>query len=327
VKDNDWEIKSSSFAETVRLVENYVRQEIEGETNNKQLYYHTIDHALGVKRRSKTIFRAIKPVLAVNQPGVDLKRFECLLDVCAIAHDMVQQFSDLTETNRPRQRIPGMSEAATFDKLIAYIQQLNQTLSGSYVDDSILFSDRDLNIIKEGILATICDRDPQAGKVSYSFSDYSIYQPYLYNHQSQISLVGNIIALADLGTLGIEGVEPFIYEGILVFLEDNLDLKDVIICGKDPEPSTKAHLKVRLLNMSRFMVSLAQERYARFELEIAAFSAEARQILRSQVFIYFNQENIEKVKEIVPMDESTSLNELISFFCLNKNNENRKNNR
>ncbi len=320
MKENDWEIKSSSFAQTVRLVENYVRQEIERETEREQLYYHTIDHALAVKRRSKTIFQAIEPVLAVNQPGVDWKRLECLLDVCAIAHDMVQQFSDLTEINRPRQRIPGISEAATFDKLIAYIKKLNQTLSELNVDDSILFSDRDLDIIQEGILATICQRDPQAGKVSYSFSNYSIYQPYLYDRQSPISLVGNIIALADLGTLGMEGIEPFIYEGILVFLEDNLDLKDLIIEGKAPDPSSKTQLKARLLNMTRFMVSLALERYARFELEIAAFSAEARHILRSQVFIYLNSQNIAKVREIVPINETTSLDELISFFCLNKSN-------
>ena len=323
MKENDREIKSSSFAQTVRLVENYVRQEIDRETTDKQLYYHTIDHALAVKRRSNTIFRAIEPVLSTSQPSINLERLEYLLDVCAIAHDMVQQFSDLTEIDRPRQRISGISETATIDKLIEYIKQLNQRLSKSNADDSILFSDRDLNIIREGILATICDRDPQAGKVSYSFSNYSIYQPYLYNHQSQISLVGNIIALADLGTLGMEGVEPFIYEGILVFLEDNLDLKDVIINGKDPAPSIEVRLRNRLLNMSRFMVGLAQERYARFELEIACFSTEARQILRSQVFIYFNSENIETVKAMIPTDEDTSLEKLLNFFRLNINKNNR----
>lgn len=318
MNQNSWK-KPNSFAQTVQLVENYVRQEIVRETKDKQLYYHTLDHSIAVKRRANSIFQAIKSVIPKGQLLVGLDRLESLIDLCAIAHDMVQQFSLSNETHLPRKRTPGISEVATANKLIEYIHQLNQRLSKHNLDSSILFDDRDLAVIEDGILATICDRDPQAGKASYSFSLYSIYQPYLYDSQPKTSIVGNIIALADLGTLGMEGVEQFIKEGILVFLEDNLDLKNLIVGCDYPDLSARSAVKARLLNMTRFMVSLAQERQARFELEISGFTLPARQILRSQVFIYLNQENIQKIQAIVPTDEDTSLAELIDFFCLNKN--------
>ena len=307
--------KPSSFAQTVQLVENYARQEIIKETKARQLYYHTLDHTLAVKRRANIIFRSIEPVLPASQFPVESDRLLKLIDICAMAHDLVQQFDDTSETQTSRKRTPGVSEIASVDKLIQYIQQLNQTIASHNLDASVGFSDRDIAIIKDGILATICQGDPLAGKANYSFSPYSIYQPYLYNDKP--SIVGTIIALADLGTLGMEGVEQFVHEGVLVFLEDNLDLKNLIVHCDCPTSAQNA-IKARLLNMARFMVSLAQERQARFELEISSFTPQARQILRSQVFIYFN-DDIDKIKTIVPTDENTSLTELIDFFCLKKN--------
>ena len=321
MKPSSWKTVPNSFAETVQIVENYARQEIIQEARDKQLFYHTLDHSLAVKRRANTIFEAIEPVLPQSQLTIGLDRLKSLINMTAMAHDMVQQFSNSFEASQPRERIPGISEAATVDKLIEYIQQLNQGLSSLGVDKSILFNDQDIAIIKDGILATVCDRDPQAGKANYSFSNYSIYQPYLYNSQPKISIVGDIIALADLGTLGMEGVQPFLREGILVFVEDNLDLKDFILnCNRLSydlgDRLTQAKIRSRLLNMSRFIVSLAQERYARFELEIAGFPPEARQILRSQVFIHFNQKNITQIQKSVPTSEKSSFAELIDFFCL-----------
>lgn len=314
---NNWETKPSSFAETVELVENFVLQEIRRETEEKQLYYHTIDHALAVKRRAKIIFQAIAPTL--NQSQAEINRLASIIDLCAISHDMVQKFS-VPGFSAPRQRIPGVSEVATSDKLIKYINNLNQALAKHQIDPEILFADSDLSTIKEAILATICDRDPQAGKTTYSFSPFSIYQPYLYDPLKHTSLAAKIVALADLGALGIDGVEQYIKEGILVFLEDNLDLKCSILNGEVTKPSTTQEISTRLLSMTRFIVNLAKERQARFELEIMGFTLQARQILREQVFIYLDSNNINQIQAIVPTSDHTTLKELVDFFCLNKLN-------
>ena len=168
-------------------------------------------------------------------------------------------------------------------------------------------------------MATICQLDPQAGKVKHSFSTFSIYQPYLYDPQPKISLVGSIIALADLGTLGMEGVENYIQDGVLIFLEDNLDLKKLILHGESTNLD-QINLKIRLLAMAKFMVNFARERYARFELEISSFAPLARRVLREKIFIYLNSESIAKIEAIVPTDDNTNLSTLIDFFSLNKSN-------
>lgn len=319
MKQDSWEIKPESFAQTIELVEDYVRSQIVQETQNKHLYYHTLDHALAVKRRANIIFKSIKPILESTQSQEELQRLEGLINLCAISHDMVQQFVLPTAPNGPRRRIAGVSEQATIDKLIQRLHYVNQNLANCEIEADILFNDWDIKIIEDAIAATICDRDPLAGKVSYSFSPYSIYQPYLYNSQSKISVVGSVLALADLGTLGMEGIQPYLQEGILVFLEDNLDLADLILnCDRTCAVNSPS-LKTRLLNMARFIVSLAQERRARLELEITNFTPLARQILKEQIFVYLNAENIKKIEAIVPTSENASLSELIEFFCLNKN--------
>ena len=317
MRQNYWNENPSSFAETVELVKNYAIGEIRQETKTKQLYYHTLDHSLAVQRRVKQIFQELKFVLSQSLSSQELERLKILADLCGLAHDMVQLFGLHSTVGKPRQHISGQSEIETADKLLQYIQGLNQHLATRQFSNSVLFSDRDCQIIKDAILATICQGDPQAGKAKYSFSTFSIYQPYLYDPQPKISIVGDIIALADLGALGMEGVESYIRDGILIFIEDNLDLKKLIFDG-DRTNLDQMLVKIRLLAMARFIVSFAKERYARFELEISSFTPLARRILREKVFIYLNPKTIAKIEKIVPTDDSTSLPTLIDFFSLNK---------
>lgn len=324
-----WEQQPTSFTETVQLVEQYVQGEIVQEIKDKQLYYHNLNHALAVKRRANSIFQAIKPILAENHSRQELTRLESLISICGLAHDMVQIFEP-TLPNLTRKRLSGSSELQTANKLLRYIQNLNQALIQALktekLDSSLLFSDREQQIIRDAIMATICIQDPQGSKAAASCSSYAIYQPYLYDPQNKISIVGSIIALADLGALGMDGVEAYIQDGILVFLEDNPHLKELVLNCHLPsdrlnpsgEDTTQELTRVKLLAMSRFIVDLAHERRARFEQEITGFIPQMRQILRNQVFIYLNQESINQVKSLVPNQSSVNLSELISFFCSNK---------
>lgn len=324
-----WEQKPTSFTEMVQLVEQYVEGEIVQEIKDKQLYYHNLNHALAVKRRANSIFQAIKPILTENHSPQELTRLESLIGICGLAHDMVQIFEP-TLPNLTRKRLSGSSELQTANKLLRYIQNLNQSLTQALqteeLDSSLLFSDREQQIIRDAIMATICIRDPQGSKAAASWSPHAIYQPYLYDAQNKISIVGSIIALADLGALGMDGVEAYIQDGILVFLEDNPHLKELVINCHFPsdrlnpseQDTTRELTRVKLLAMSRFIVDLAYERRARFEQEIAGFIPQMRQILRNQVFIYLNQESINQVKSLVPNQSSANLSELINFFCSNK---------
>ena len=293
-----WEQKPTSFAEIVQLVEKYLQAEIVQETKEKQLYYHNLGHALAVKRRADSIFQAIKPVLMENYSLQELTRLESLISICGLAHDMVQIFEP-TPPNLSRKRLSGSSETETANKLF-------------------LFSDREQQIIRDAIIATICVQDPHGSKAPATFFAHSIYQPYLYDSHSKISIVGSIIALADLGALGMDGVEAYIQDGILVFLEDNPHLQELVLHCHYPNSSAQDSTKAKLLTMSRFIVDLAYERQARFEQEIAGFMPQLRQILRNQVFIYLNQASIDRITTLVPNQSSASFSQLISFFCSNK---------
>ena len=154
-----WSPKPTSFAETVELVEQYVQGEIIKEAKDKQLYYHNLNHALAVKRRSEQIFQAIKPILSKNYSSLELARLKSLIGICGLAHDMVQIFEP-TPPNQPRLRKSGLSEKLSADKVLKYIRELNQALSESKLDSSILISDREQQIIQDGIVATICIPDP-----------------------------------------------------------------------------------------------------------------------------------------------------------------------
>ena len=312
-----WEQKPTSFAEIVQLVEKYLQAEIVQETKEKQLYYHNLGHALAVKRRADSIFQAIKPVLMENYSLQELARLESLISICGLAHDMVQIFEP-TPPNLSRKRLSGSSETETANKLLRYIQNLNQAVATEKLDASFLFSDREQQIIHDAIIATICVQDPHGSKASATFFPHSIYQPYLYDSHSKISIVGSIIALADLGALGMDGVEAYIQDGILVFLEDNPHLQELVLHCHYPNSSAQDSTKAKLLTMSRFIVDLAYERQARFEQEIAGFMPQLRQILRNQVFIYLNQASIDRITTLVPNQSSASFSQLISFFCSNK---------
>jgi hypothetical protein len=320
-----WEQKPDSFKDIVQLVEQYVQGEIVQETKDKQLYYHNLHHGLSVRRRGIQIFQAIQPILAECYTPQELARLESLIGICGLAHDMVQIF-ELTPPNHPRKRLAGSSETATANKLLRYIQSLNLALINDKLDASWLFSDRDQQIIRDAIIATICIPDPQKSEAQATFSSPSIYQPYLYDSQAKISIVGSIIALADLGALGMDGVEAYIQDGILVFLEDNPHLEELVLSCHPPrdypnslgQDTVQELTRVKLLAMSRFIVDLAQARQARFEREIAGFIPQMRQILRNQVFIYLNQDIVNQVRTLVPNQSNTSLSELISFFCSNK---------
>lgn len=317
-----WSQKPQSFAEIIELIQHYIRDEILRETEAKQLYYHNLDHACAVERRATRIFQAIAPALTTQYSATELSRMESLTSLCGLAHDMVQIF-ELTLPQQSRRRKSGLSEQLSAKKLIEYIQKLNQTLADESLAPEFLIGDREQQIIQDGIMATVCIPAPQSQNSEHHFSSRSLYQPYLYDRQSKISIIGAIVALADLGTLGMEGAEAYISDGIQIFFEDNPHLYDLRLnCHLDEDVRTDIDIvSEKLLAMAEFIVDLARERQTRFELEIAGFPTQIRQILRSQVFVYLNSDSIDRVQNLVPSRSSASRSELVDFFCRNHNSQ------
>ncbi|MGB3653262.1 MAG: hypothetical protein WBA41_18855, partial [Rivularia sp. (in: cyanobacteria)] len=197
----------NNFEEAVLMIQEFALAEVKTEAENKQLYFHNNAHAQAVKRRASIIFNAIEPFwdkICQESALLDSKRAKYLIDICAATHDMVQEFLPLTSPQTARQRESGVSETATINKLIDYIKQINQRFVAQNPELPILFTQADLEIIRKTISATIC---------LFDSNDNSIYQPDLYNSEQQIILSARIIALADIGGLGIDGIPAFFQEG------------------------------------------------------------------------------------------------------------------
>lgn len=311
----------NSFAEMAKLVENFALQEIRQETKQKQLYYHTVAHAYGVKRRANLIFQALKPIFESSIEPINLSRLNSLINICAVTHDMVQEFIPPDQLHAPRKRPMGISERATIAKLTNYIEKLNQKYYQAGVNNSAIFTDADIQIIQEAIKGTVC---------IYGNNSHCIYQPHLYNQREKLSITARIIALADLGTLGIEGVKAYLQEGVLVFLEDNPDVVQMLLTQKNTRSQSKLNLtqnkqlipdknlRERLLQTTRFMVNFAKDRKKRFPEEIAGFTANGKYILQNQVFKYLNSTTIQEIENLTPTVDDVSLSELLSFFDFNK---------
>lgn len=301
----------TSFAEVVAIVTDFVLDEFDREIIEKQLYYHTRDHINGVRERANLIFQTIYQEKD-RQTSQNLTRLQLLLDLCAIAHDLVQVFLPQVEPHISRRREVGVSETLTVQKLCNYINELNDRLRECQVDESLLFTKADLSIIEEAILATICIYEP---------SEQSIYQPALYEPNQNLSAIARILALADIGALGIEGITSYNQEGSLLFLEENPDIIPIIYKGERENlvlenPQIYENIRRRLLKRCRFQVNFAKSRLHRYSQEIVAFSPEAILLLNQQVFKYLNAETIQQVIAETPTDETTPMEVLLSFFNL-----------
>jgi hypothetical protein len=309
---------SLTFAEAITDIKAYALQEFDREIVQKQLYYHTREHISGVQRRANLIFQTVRPYWeATLHDGASpdaIARWELLLDLCAVTHDMIQIFVPQSQPYSSRQREAGVSEAATIENVLGYIMYLNQQLQEHCPEQVALFTDTELQIIQDAIKATICAYDP---------SEQAIYQPALYRSNKPVSLIAQIIALADIGALGIEGATSYHREGSLLFLEENPDIIPLIRNNQIGTLSLEnqnlyENLRQRLLKRARFQVSFAKSRLTRCPQELKNLPAEAISDLTDKVFQYLNWDTIQEIELSTPTNDETSLELLISFFKLDK---------
>jgi hypothetical protein len=296
-----------TFAEAVEVVTQLILADFDREIAQKQLYYHTRDHVFSVQRNARLIFNAIRPYLSATPDEID--RLELLVNLCAIAHDAIQLFTP-SEAHTSRRREAGVSEQKTIEKLGDYIHSLNQTVAASNPESSALFTAAEIGIIEEAIEATIC---------AYDVTEQAIYQPSLYPENSPISVVTRSIALADIGSLGIEGIATYNHEGSLLFLEENPDIIPILKTQTltklaSEEPDLHENIRQRLLRRTGFQVSFAKSRFNRLSQELTGFPEAAIPKLTQDVFQYLTPQTIQEVIEKTPTDADTPLEQLIQFF-------------
>lgn len=305
----------SSFQEALKIAADVVITTFEAEIKRKQLYYHGLAHVRAVAQRSCLIFDTVVPFLAqaddapVNTRAlaVDWDRQRGLLYLSAIAHDMIQLFVAPTSPHTPRRRESGHSEQVTFKQLQRLMAQLNLSAKHDGGERSTeLFTAADIALVREAITATVCQIDP---------ADGGIYQPSLYA-PSGLSLPARCLALADIGTLGMEGITAYQKEGSLLLLEENLDVVAFVRGTRTFDGPSQESLRQRLLKRARFQIVFAKSRLNRLDEELQGLPEEAIARLKQKIFKYLTPETVTTLVEMTPTAEETSLTTLLDFFQL-----------
>jgi hypothetical protein len=304
--------RPDSFEAAVKQMMGAVITSFKQEIAQKQLYYHSLHHVMAVQRRSQQIFQALRPYWQPEPGNAEpLDRLAHLLDLCAITHDWVQEFLPQAEPHTPRRRASGVSERATIDKLNSYIDVFNRRIQTQWPDDSAaLFQPSDRYLIQEAIMATICVFDPV---------EQAIFQPDLYDRHPPVSYLTRILALADIGSLAMEGIESYNQEGSLLFLEENLDLIPLIQSSEiyhlsHDNPELAETWRQRLLRRTRFQVHFAHSRFNRTQQELAAFPPEAIAPLTQTAFPFLRPDVLSTLESTTPTDTDTPLATLVDFF-------------
>ncbi|MDX2230589.1 MAG: hypothetical protein NW220_13190 [Leptolyngbyaceae cyanobacterium bins.349] len=294
--------KPQTFADAIAYLQTLALQEFDREVAEQQLCYHNRHHVVGVQCRANQIFQVICPYLNSTE---DCDRLQQLLDLCAITHDLIQIFVPQSDPHTARRRAAGVSEHATIERLFELIKLLNEQA----LTQSAQLSAQDLHIIQEAIAATICE---------YDATEQAIFQPLLYQQQP-ISWVARILALADIGALGMDGITAYNLEGSLLFLEENLDVRSLIQNQQletlmVDNPVLHENIRQRLLRRTRFQVNLAKSRLNRCPQELAAFPSEVIPVLTHEVFRYLTPETIGAILASTPTADDTPVDVLINFF-------------
>lgn len=300
----------SSFAESVQIVKTFALREFDQQIAQKQLYYHNRNHINAVQQRSRLIFDVVSPYLYLDE--VSLTRLKLLLKLCVTTHDMIQVFLPQSEIHSSRKREAGVSEQATISWLMAFIHALNSAIEEQDPHSSALFGEAELAVIRSAIAATICQFDP---------IDQAIYQPDLYDSAKTPSSITRILALADIGSLGIEGIKAFNQEGSVLFLEENPDVIEVLRDRAaqslvQADAALAKNICQRLLRRAQFQVRFARSRFKRYFDEVKGFPTAAIPVLTNEVFPYLTLETIREIELTTPTQADTSLDELVNFFQL-----------
>jgi hypothetical protein len=288
-----------AFATALTQIKTLAFQEFDREISNKLLYYHNHNHIQSVQNRAQLIFKTLRPHFEANSTA-DLDRMELLLDFCVDTHDLIQIFLPQASPHSSRRRESGISESTT----LATLFQLIETHCPN------AFTEADLAIIKVAIEATICDYDP---------SENSIFQLPLYRQVDPINWVARILALADIGSLGIEGIASYNTEGSLLFLEENPDVCELIKRQKiqhllSESPELYENIRQRLLKRARFQVDFAKSRYHRLPQELSGFPPASIDALNNQVFQHLSTATIQTIAQTTPTAADTPLETFLNFF-------------
>ncbi len=171
------------------------------------------------------------------------------------------------------------------------MEEVNQEIN------SEIFSVEDKQRLIEAINATV---------PGFSVEKSTVIQP---NMKENSDIIAKALALADIGTVGMEGPEAFLSEGDALFREENLDITLSIRDNQKLNEDQKEYFRKRILGWTKFQPNFARGRKDLLEMELKGLS-EKEQTKLKELFNKFDT-SIRAAQERAIKRENMSFEELV----------------
>ncbi|MEA3399116.1 MAG: hypothetical protein U9R00_01225 [Patescibacteria group bacterium] len=285
LKENKIENKEGEInPKIVKVLEKWAMKYVK---NLEGFEFHGEEHTNNVVEFSQKILSFFNDVS---------KKDKQLLTLSARYHDSIQGWEEnITKDGKFKKvklgRFSGKNEEASADLLCEYMDDVNDINPG-------IFNKEDKDKVKTTIMATVAEYSPEYNTI--------VNGSILKESPSPLEIS---LALADLASAGIKSSEEFIKEGDSLFIEENLDIKEVIQKGNISDEQ-KEWIKGRIVSWSNFQIAFSSGRYKVFlEKELKLFPEDKQEEVKK----YFSQyeENIEFTKKVAKERSEKTFKELI----------------
>ncbi len=256
------------------------------------LDFHNTRHTEGVIRRTEAILNAIRNVDTQVVSEKDI----LLGGLAAAWHDTVQKYhveevSDGSNTKKIRRRHTIENEHASAEEAIVHMAEICKKRG-----TPSLFTEDDEAVIREAIDVTI---------PGFDLERKTVIQPHL---KPESHVVTRAVALADIGTSGMEDLDAFLQDGDAVFREENIDIREVLKNKEMISDAQKEFFRQRMIAWNEGQKKFVEGRKALLDTELKGLSDVTKAAVQ-QLFKRFD-ENIEGMKEKITQRKDMSFEEL-----------------
>lgn len=235
-----------------------------------RLPFHNTKHAADMVRRVDTILKAVQLV----RPDEVTDRTRGMGKLLGAFHDVVQEWRKESVPEGKfvkvvRHRLREKNEYASAREAIAFMEEVNRD---SHAE---VFTAEDRYAAEQAIEATIPSFDAEA---------QTVFQAHL---KEESPIITRALALADVGTAGMDGPVDFLEEGDALFREENLDILEALISGRRLGEEEKNYFRRRMLQWSAFQAVFVTGRKKWLERELRGEGVDVAQSIKN-LFIHFD---------------------------------------
>lgn len=219
------------------------------------LPYHRVVHTRDVIRRTNRILQTVER----SNPSLITPDLLAIANLSAAYHDLIQDWEMLKipqSSTIKRKRFTGENEERS---ALAAVNFMNRTNSGNRT----YFSSSDKETVTEAILGTTPGFNPDLETVTHPKVSRDSH------------LVTKTVALADVGTAGLDGPLPHLNEGDRLFREENLDILQYLKSSEVIPSQTLENYRTRILNWTESQIKFVRGRQRLFPTELDRFPHEA----------------------------------------------------